>query len=110
MLREIRYAKRDGIHIVPVGAAVGGRQEMINMASDKKQGVFFSPTFRELNNISDDLVRYLLEGRTSSFRNWRKHCEGFFHEFCSHIYKRSFKMYSQLQNATKMSINVMLII
>ena len=62
MLREIRYAKRDGIHIVPVGAAVGGRQEMINMASDKENGVFFSPTFRELNNISDDLVRYLLEG------------------------------------------------
>ena len=61
-MREVRLARRAGIHVLPIGVAVGGLDEMRSMASDSVSGVFFAPSFNGLAAIRPNVVQYMLEG------------------------------------------------
>lgn len=61
-MKEVRLASREGIQIVPIGITVGSMNEMKGMAADPERGVFFTPSFHQLTNITQSVAEYLLEG------------------------------------------------
>ncbi len=61
-MHAVRQARAQQIHVLPIGVAVGGLEEMRSMASDGQKGVFFSPSFTSLSNITEAVVQYILEG------------------------------------------------
>ena len=68
----MRYARRAGIHIIPIGIAGSDHQTLRDMASDGQTGAFFTPNFHRLAEIHEEVVEYLIEGKMSTRHRLRQ--------------------------------------
>ena len=67
-MTEVRRARNQGIHIVPLGVTSKGKDELRQMATDKADGAFFVPSFHVLSTVRENVTKYLLEGKPSYIR------------------------------------------
>ena len=64
LTQEVRRARHQGIHMVPIGVTAHGMDELLQTASDQVHGAFFAPSFNELSSLHENVTRYLLEGQS----------------------------------------------
>jgi len=61
-LMEVRHSRNAGIHIVPIGVSFNDHHLLKSIATDEIRGVFLHEEFQPLENVSEPLRDYVMDG------------------------------------------------